>query len=214
MEAAAALGDMAEIADFPQSDVNVEMPAIAARALVQFYREACFKADTGCHLPLDFQDLGEFEVRLAVIVAMARARTPLGTSPEPVLDLILGALKVVDNRNLEFDSTGVLHDSPLHSHKKYTLEMHSHPDLLIWRKIFSNVLKKVMQVVKKQLQRPSGNAGVSSLFGIYQGQHVGLRGRWISHSFVLFWIPRNYTRRLIFRQLGCKQLANQCCVHG
>jgi hypothetical protein len=106
MDAAGALGDLAELSNLPRADVNAEMPAIAARALVQFYREGSFQADTGCHLPLDFQDLGEFEVKLAVVAAMARARSLNGATPAAVLDLILGSLKVVDNRSTDFDSTG------------------------------------------------------------------------------------------------------------
>ena len=108
MEAASALGDIAELAPPSPSDVNAEMPAIACSALVRYYRERCFDADTGSHLPLDFRDIGEYYVVLAVIAAMARARTDAGVSPDGVLDGLVKALAVVDNRSPEFDSTGAL----------------------------------------------------------------------------------------------------------
>jgi hypothetical protein len=106
MEAAAALGHMASIVGRNRADVNAEMPSIATSALIHQYRERCYDADAGSHLPLDFSDLGEFEVTLAVLMAIARARTANGFSPDSAVDLLLGALAVVDNRSSEYDSTG------------------------------------------------------------------------------------------------------------
>jgi hypothetical protein len=106
VEAASALGDMAALRPRGAADVNAEMPAIAASALVRFYRELRYDPDSGKHLPLHFSDLGEHAVALAVARASARARTPDGFSPDSSVDLLLGALANVDNRSVEFDATG------------------------------------------------------------------------------------------------------------
>ena len=47
-----------------------------------------------------------------MVAAMARARTADGHSPPAVVDLILGALRSVDNRSATFDSTGGLQRLP------------------------------------------------------------------------------------------------------
>ena len=63
MEAATALGDMATLSVRGAADVNAEMPAIATSALVRVYRESRYDADAGTHRPIDFSDIGEYQVR-------------------------------------------------------------------------------------------------------------------------------------------------------
>jgi malic enzyme len=106
MDAAAALGDMAAMRVPRSNDVNAEMPASAASALTRVFRAARVDPDTGSHLPLHFQDIAEQEVVQAVAAALARARTADGLSPDSVVDLLLGALKSVDNRSIEFNAVG------------------------------------------------------------------------------------------------------------
>lgn len=106
MEAARALGCMASMVSIPQ-DVNSEQPGIASTALKDFYHSACYSKTTGRHNPIDFSDLAEYHVRLAVLSALARARTA-GFSKDSVIDMLLDALLHAENRSSQFDSIGEL----------------------------------------------------------------------------------------------------------
>lgn len=106
MEATRALGSIAAMVPPSQQDVNYDQPAMALGTLTAFYREACYESRTGRHRPLDFSDLAEYHVRLAVLSALARSRTAAGFSPDSVIDLLLDALLHAENRSSQFDSVG------------------------------------------------------------------------------------------------------------
>lgn len=106
MEAAQALGCISAMVPHNAKDVNHDQPALALSALTSFYRDACYDRLTGRHKPLDFTDLAEYHVRLAVLAALARSRTPEGFSQDSVIDLLLDALLHAENRSSQFDSVG------------------------------------------------------------------------------------------------------------
>lgn len=62
MEAAAALGDAAALRPAHNS-ADAEVPAAAARILVQAFKAARFDADAGKHRPLELLDLAEHQVQ-------------------------------------------------------------------------------------------------------------------------------------------------------
>lgn len=112
MEAALALGCITAMVPTKANDVNHDQPALALGKLTSFYRDACYDSRSGRHKPLDFTDLAEYHVRLAVLAALARSRTPEGFSQDSVIDLLLDALLHAENRSSQFDSVGAPRGSP------------------------------------------------------------------------------------------------------
>lgn len=65
----------------------------------------------GAHLPLDFRDLAAYHVRLAVLLALSRARNVVARSPEDALAMLLRAIEQAESRSTKYGSVGAT--SPL-----------------------------------------------------------------------------------------------------